>query len=135
MEEHLPIIIFAFSMFCIILFYILICRRINELEGKMMRWQELQVDYNKSQHELNVEASRKFKELNDWINTVETNLNQEIVDRHDLSDKVGELNSKVYNLSFQTPNARVDTLGASFRELKDHVEKYEEILLDHAMGI
>ena len=134
MEEYMPMIVFGFSLVCIVVFYILVCHRINELEGKMHKWQELQVDYNKSQHELNIEASKKFKDLNDWINYVETTLNKEINDRKDLDTKVGELNSKVYNLSFQTPNARVDALAKSFKELKDQVEKYEEILLDHAMG-
>ena len=134
MEDPVTIVFFGLAFICIIFFYVLVCKRIEELEEQIAKRMELQVEFNQDQHALNVEASKKFKEITDRIDILEKDLKQSIEDRIDLSSKVGDLNSKVYNLSFQTPNQRVDALAKSFKELMDEVEKYEEILLDHAMG-
>ena len=53
-------IFFGFALLMIVLFYILMSRRIDEISEKIIKWQSLQTDFNQTQNEINIETKNSF---------------------------------------------------------------------------
>lgn len=126
-------IFFAFALLMIVLFYILMSRRIDEISEKIIKWQSLQADFNQTQNEINIETKNSF----DSVDTAAQMRAEKIKilerDAEFLGNQIREIKDSLRKVSAETPSERCDILEKRFSALKKLVEDYTEILLDHAM--
>ena len=126
-------IFFGFALLMIVLFYILMSRRIDEISEKIIKWQSLQADFNQTQNEINIETKNSF----DAVDTAAQMRTEKIKilerDAEFLGNQIREIKDSLRKVSAETPSERCDALEKRFSALKKLVEDYTEILLDHAM--
>ena len=126
-------IFFGFALLMIVLFYILMSRRIDEISEKIIKWQSLQADFNQTQNEINIETKNSF----DAVDTAAQMRTEKIKilerDAEFLGNQIREIKDSLRKVSAETPSERCDSLEKKFSALKKLVEDYTEILLDHAM--
>ena len=126
-------IFFGFALLMIVLFYILMSRRIDEISEKIIKWQSLQADFNQTQNEINIETKNSFDAIDTaaLMRTEKINALERDVEFHD--NRIREIKDSLLKVSAETPSERCDALEKRFSALKKLVEDYTEILLDHAM--
>lgn len=126
-------IFFAFALLMIVLFYILMSRRIDEISEKIIKWQSLQTDFNQTQNEINIETKNSFDAVDTaaQMRTEKINALERDVKFH--GNQIREIKDSLQKVSAETPSERCDALEKRFSDLKKLVEDYTEILLDHAM--
>lgn len=126
-------IFFAFALLMIVLFYIFMSRRIDEISDKIIKWQSLQADFNQTQNEINIETKNSFDAVDTaaQMDTEKINALERDVKFH--GNQIREIKDSLRKVSAETPSERCDALEKRFSALKKLVEDYTEILLDHAM--
>ena len=127
MEFNIPdiVIIVGFSVVLILIgvMYHELNEYISYLHNHFRSFTEHSHEFFKAQLELNINFDSEIRQLKSLTDRIA-----------DLEQKYGEVNARVYGLSFQTPNERCDRVEKELADLKQQVEDYNDVLLDKAMN-
>lgn len=126
-------IFFGFALLMIVLFYILMSRRIDEISEKIIKWQSLQADFNQTQNEINIETKNSFDAIDAASVMLTEKVNHLEINTKAQDNQIGMIKDSLRKISAETPSERCDALEKRFSALKKLVEDYTEILLDHAI--